>query len=82
MFLFPVFPCQPVRQPAGAIRSGAHVIAIPVLDVFLAIPAALEIIRLGLGYSELLLNNFNKTFHDCDLVHPFTALRFVLPYGS
>ena len=74
MFLFPVFPCQPVRQPAGAIRSGAHVIAIPVLDVFLAVPATFQII-------QLLTEDFNLAFHDCDLVH-ITALRFVLPYGS
>jgi hypothetical protein len=31
---------------------------------------------------KLPTEDFDLGFHDCDLVHPFTALLFVLPYGS
>ena len=74
--LFAVLSCQPVRQPAAAIRFRRRSIStFPRHRIFFAIPATFQIIH-------LLAEDFNLAFHDCDLVHPFTALLFVLPYGS
>jgi hypothetical protein len=40
--------------------------------VVFAVPAAFKIIH-------LLAEDLDLAFHDCDLVHPFTALLFVRP---